>query len=406
MMATPSTSVLAGDCRITPCILLAVATVVLVSPSAACRYNVRDVGFVDLDRSTYWVRLGSAELKGATNLSWDSFRAVFSNGNVRIAQEPSRLERELTTILVAPDDRTRIVSRGDGNALTTNSLQTACVSELSQRMVDRLIDCHSIALLIEGTSTTANIDARNVIDDAIEQVLATRSLWPKPIENPPEVVTIRQSDRPLEETLLWSMGVEDDAQTPQVVVLFGRGRSLGPVLSHSDIESGLLVKRLNIISIDCECDFNVGALIGPMIPHRWTDEHEARATKSLGFDPGLPLVKVEVEQILARWPGGNSSERTEQAFGDPLLGYQEIELPSGDSESLEQDEDNTRKIGSRSSEMSAQIDPPLDTTDYTSGLEVDTKATTSEAWWYVWWAIGGVVLLSLVGSGFILLNNK
>jgi hypothetical protein len=77
--------------------------------------------------------------------------------------------------------------------------------------------------------------------------------------------------------------------------------------------------------MDCECEYNVAPLVGPMIPHRWTTEHEAQVVNLLGFDPGNPLVQSEVRHILARGPGNGRSIL--EAQNDPALGYEEILFP-------------------------------------------------------------------------------
>ncbi|MGI9456760.1 MAG: hypothetical protein ACR2NU_09370, partial [Aeoliella sp.] len=265
--------------------------------SMACRYNVRDVGFVNLGRSTYQLEVPRVGSEDAGQGDWTRLKAQYPAGNVHVVEAPANQTGEPAIIsLRGPDGRQRELTIQDELDWAAEDLHRASVSELSQNLVDRLISCHSIVLLAEGIDANANKEARRVIDEAIAAVVATRSLWPKPIDNPPEVVTIPAAERGAEKSLLWSLGILEAFDKPQVAVLFGRGRRLGEVFAASEIETERLARRLSIISIDCECDFNVAAMIGPMMPHEWTEEHEARATRSLGFDPGMPLVQVEVEQ--------------------------------------------------------------------------------------------------------------
>ncbi|MGI9457780.1 MAG: hypothetical protein ACR2NU_14540, partial [Aeoliella sp.] len=340
---------------------------------------------------------------------WDFLRAAFPPGNVHVAVTPSSTdepsdEPSRDALLTTPEKRARkLLNEGEAD-WTADRLHRACVSELSQSLVDRLIDCHSIVLLVEGEDAVENEDARKAIDTAIKQVVATRSLWPKPIDNPPEVVTIRFADRETERTLLWSLEIDGEAKSPQVAVVFGRGRRLGPVLLANEFDTEKLARRLGIISIDCECDFNVAAMIGPMIPHTWTEEHESRATRSLGFDPGMPLVQVEVEQILARWPTDEPSRVGDTTFGDPLAGYQEIELPSADTDSSEMTA--ATDAGSEEPVVDGAPDELLTDHSSSSGAEPgEAEILAAPSWKLVGWTLGGVLLVSLLGSGVVWLRR-
>ncbi|MEN1681212.1 MAG: ATP-binding cassette domain-containing protein [Planctomycetota bacterium] len=68
-----------------------------------------------------------------------------------------------------------------------------------------------------------------------------------------------------------------------VVVLFGRGRRLGDPLTAEELAGKKLDRLLAVVSMDCECEYDVAPLIGPMIPHRWSQRAQRRAAEKLGF---------------------------------------------------------------------------------------------------------------------------
>ena len=374
------------------------ACVASFSPLLACRYNVRDVGFVDQGRSTYQL-----ELPGWDADALASLRKEFPAGNIQVAtQQPVASHPDQTASLKSPGDKQLTLGAEPSTGWTASQLHDACVSKLSQSLVDRLIDCHSIVLLVEGANERANQLARKQIESAIEEVLATRSLWPKPIANPPEIVTIKSADRASELFLLESLGVDQRSDAPQAAILFGRGRRLGPVLANDDLQAGKLPRQLSVISIDCECDFNVAAMIGPMIPHAWSSKHEARASKSLQFDPGLPLVQVEVEQILSRWPRNPEAVSSEPSFGDPLLGYQEILLPTGDELTAEP------PASEQAPSEVAQEDSPQPRAASEDSHSVGAPPAESDsalAWEPIAWTLGGLLLFSTLASGLLWLRR-
>jgi len=301
------------------------ALLAIGSSAPACRYNVRDVGFVDLGNSAYELRFPSP-----VEVETVQSRAFLSNivlSNRKLPSEASQPQ----VVLLSPDQRKLVISATPVKQDKVLTTYQACISDYAQGLIKRLINCHSVILIAEGADTEQNKRAAKIAQRTVKEVLATRSLWPKPIENGPEIVTLARSEQAKYKTMLWSLGVSPTNSETQVLVLFGRGRRLGDVLDINQVEEGALTRLLNIVSIDCECDFNVARLIGPMLPHVWDEQLEQLASDSLGFDPGQPLVKVEVEQILARWPreeGENNSLPPERM----ALGYVEIALPTGDED--------------------------------------------------------------------------
>lgn len=318
------------------------------NPATACRYNVRDTGFVDLGASYYgfaWTGPVSApgnllsEPDAGKFTPSDSLRTALRDTNLLFLENPTTKKTPPGTTSQPPADDENpavqiTITAPDGRELSLPCPEDAdsaamvaqlVDSPLQRELIDRLLGCHSIVLLVEGVDEAENKAARDLIEQTLEETQKASALWPKPIDHPPEMVFLLQSEKNKERLLLWCLEVDADIPDPQFVVLFGRGRKLGPALTLDEVRAGELFELLSIVSMDCECEYNIAPLVGPMIPHRWTTEHEAQVVNLLGFDPGNPLVQSEVRHILARGPGNGRSIL--EAQNDPALGYEEILFP-------------------------------------------------------------------------------
>jgi hypothetical protein len=317
-------------------------------PATACRYNVRDTGFVDLGASYYgfaWTDPLSApanllsEPDAGKFTPSDSLREALRDTNLLFLQNSTTQKTPpgFTSQPPADDENPAVkitITAPDGRELSlpcpgdTDSLAMVAQlvdSPLQRKLIDRLLNCHSVVLLIEGVDEAENKAARDLIEQTLEETQKASALWPKPIDHPPEMVLLPQSEKNEERLLLWCLEVDADVPDPQFVVLFGRGRKLGPVLTFDEVRAGELSGLLSVVSMDCECEYNVAPLVGPMIPHRWTTEQETQVARLLDFDPGNPLVQSEVQHILTRGPGNGRSILEAQTA--PALGYEEISFP-------------------------------------------------------------------------------
>ncbi|MCK5457743.1 MAG: hypothetical protein KAI45_11500, partial [Melioribacteraceae bacterium] len=86
---------------------------------------------------------------------------------------------------------------------------------------------------------------------------------------------------------------------PQVAILYGRGRRIGPVLRGKEIGKDNIFSLLAIIGADCECGLDRSVMLGKMIPLRWEKEIQIELAEQLGFDVENPMIKSEMSQILS-----------------------------------------------------------------------------------------------------------
>jgi hypothetical protein len=275
-------------------------------------------------------------------------------------------------------------------------------------------------LLVEGVDEAENEAVRDLIEQTLEETQKASEFWPKPIDHPPEIVSLSQSKKNEEQLLLWCLEVDAEASDPQVVVLFGRGRKLGPTLTLDEVREDKLFQLLNIVSMDCECEYDVSPLVGPMIPHRWTTKHETEVAGLLDFDPGNPLVQSEVRHILTRGPGNGRSIL--EARTDPALGYEEISFPDDlvstpetDNSTTHSETDLAAGTGGTTVAMTTTKPPELpvaspatkstSVTPESHSLddENETIATTSLQSG-IWLAVVMVALVAIIGS-FVILRS-
>ena len=169
-----------------------------------------------------------------------------------------------------------------------------------------------------------------MITQTIPQVEQSLEFLPKPIKEPPHVIHLTAEAAAKEKVLLWALGMNLEAsKATQVALLFGRGRKLGPVLRFPEDPRRRFIQSLAVVGQDCECGLDRRWMQGAMVPHRWAAVDEKRAIEQLGFDPGNPLVKAEIDRILTRGPGaeGEREVNLEDALKiAPALSYQEIAL--------------------------------------------------------------------------------
>jgi hypothetical protein len=474
-------------------LILLFAALAFRAPSTdGCRYSVRDVGFVDLGAAPYrlyvclpagsgdWGDVRSAirgelidsnVMGGVLLVDADSKAVQLAEGadkwlgdKAALAAVESWLSRQENSdltlpvgLLVAPDDRfggavAAVHVAGGGGAadpadeplisISAAIARAAATSPLREDLATRLLDAHSVVLLIEGHDAAQNKAARDLAEAAIERTAAGMKDLPKPIANPPQLVAISRDEAERETVLLWSLGVSaDSADEPtaaHLVVLFGRTRLIGGPLTVPGATAGELRARLYFIGQDCECELDRSAMQGPMVPHVWDGQREAEAATLLGFDPGHPLVKVEMQSILARGPasgrqylglglggaGGIPADET------GLLGYREIEIEPVEQGTGDRGQEALRAAASSpaaadSFQGSSNEDPEPDqaaplpsvgsdpdsaTTDagvktpesLPDGASAPTPSLPSQT---LWWGIGAVAVVAVLLSGLVLLRS-
>jgi len=313
--------------------------------AVACRYNVRETGFVDLGAEPY-VLCGyvdgntPADIKTGLQQISDEVLAE-SNVIVRVIDTDRQKDHPAmkhfdandasspSAVLISPDGqilRVSITQPGLPFEKTFRAVLSRILSSPKRReLLLKVSRAYGVVLLIEGPDAARNEKAKQAALAAIEQVKSQMELMPKPIAHPPELVVMDSNSLADERILLWSIGLEPkDVNEPHAVIIYGRARWIGPLFKGEQITEDDLASVLSVIGADCECGFDYRWLQGTMLPAKWDQKTHERAVESLGFDPESPMIKMEIGSIIGRGMGGYAYSGMAPAGAPGAYGYQEL----------------------------------------------------------------------------------
>jgi len=322
-----------------------------VHTAEACKYNVRDTGFVDLGTEPYYLYGYVREDNPADVLT--SFKdisyAVFVDTNVRVEiinideqkDHPAikyidlkQIESFPTAVVVSPDGQWLSVGVTEADQPFKRSLLTALEDIVSSVKRDEIIrqvsEVYAAVLLFEGPDEEEHKKAREAALEGIDAITRQMKLLPKAVAEPPVLVEVSRGEFSAEKVLLWSLGLEaEDINEPCAAVIYGRARWIGPLMRGEQISANVIANILYVIGADCECGLDRSLMQGTMLPVRWSEEIQAKAAKGLGFDPENPMIKMEINRILRM---GASS------YPGVPFGYQELVVDFDDDSNSETNE--------------------------------------------------------------------
>lgn len=298
--------------------------------SHACRYNVRDLGFVDLESQVYQLLLPDLATlsKDRREKIGRMVDAALLDSNVILPATssetaPGQVGAD-TVVLRSPDGERLGIALGgaiDGAELPPGLegvLASLITSPAREALVRHASEGFAALLLVEGTDPLANRRAREIASESIDQVRGQMASLPKTIAQPPTLIPLSTSEFARERVLLWSLGFGTNSSGPEptLAIVYGRARRIGPLLRGEAITTARIHHVLATIGADCECGLDLSWTRGKPLPVRWPASVHTRVVKGLGFDPESPRVKLEAAQIL----GKRATAIT------PSIGYREIDL--------------------------------------------------------------------------------
>jgi len=180
-----------------------------------------------------------------------------------------------------------------------------------------------VVLVSEGTDGTDNARVERAIAAAVKGIRGFTTVLGETVGAPPHVVRIAAGN-PDEAVLLWSLGL-DTAKRPKahVAVLFGRGRTLRPVLAGDEVTEDALLGAFRTIGENCACATAEKLLGQPPIPLRWAEDRQAEVRR---------VLKVDEEQmradVLSTWSPGAGGRGAASA----AQGYVEVAMPVADAD--------------------------------------------------------------------------
>ncbi len=311
--------------------LAAALLTLLPQASLACRYSVRDTGFVDLGADPYRLILETSPSTPARIRSdfEQAAAAVLLDANIRFSSQPAPADTPTRLAIHSPDGRQLTLAEGNPDASSradiVDILERTASSPFRSRLLDDTLRAYAVIILVEGGNADANRRARITIDEAIAAITRILPSLPKPVDTPPRLLTIPTSAIAAESVLVWGLGMQPTPTSdPRVAIVFGRGRRVGDPLEGGLITRTTLQDRLAIIGQDCECDLDRSSLQGPVIPSRWDTPRQSTAAQTLGFDPENPLIRAEISRIVIKGPAKPGAKKTVSgAFDSLALGYSE-----------------------------------------------------------------------------------
>ncbi len=326
------------------CMILYILLINLVFYSTAfsCKYTVRDIGFTDLGsipyRLYFYVDDNTPE-EITSSFQRISYAALLDanveSETININQQTQhqamdyyrsqKIESLPAVILVASDGSTLILTFSytseNYNEPVWQIIEDVVSSPLRDRIIESVAKTYGAVLLIEGKDKRQNSLAQKAVSKAIKDISQVLEIMPKPIKEPPQLVVMTQQEFSREQVLLWSLDINaQKIEQPRVVILYGRGRRIGPLLKGNEVNKDNVFNLLALVGADCECGLDRSWMLGKMIPLRWERKVQSDLIKNLGFDVESPMVKAEMSQILSMSP---SMQGQNKKAMNPLTAYSE-----------------------------------------------------------------------------------
>jgi len=312
------------------------------SGASACRYTVREIGFSDIGSEPYLINVFTKSDTPEENYSTIeklSFALLYdANIKLRIInidkeKDPATLnylekynfQTFPSALFVTPLGQSMVCSLSyPGRSFDESAylmLESVVSSETRNSLIDQLLTSYCVVMVIEGKNVQGNKKAMQEAQKAIREISGSLDQLPKVVSSPPDILVIPREKINEEKILLMSIGItEEDLIEPSVVVIYGRGRIMGPVLRGEQITNRRLFNLLTVVGADCECGLDNSWLLGRMMPLRWEGSVQAEVIKMLDFDVENPLIKAEMSQILSIKP---IPDDPMNPLDNNLLGYSE-----------------------------------------------------------------------------------
>lgn len=326
--------------------LTTILTLLFALDALACRFNVRDVGFVDLGSEKYRLLIfvhddtSAAEVESLESIAYATYLESNVIAKVLTASAATKGEaakflpanfKKAQAVLISDDGKRSLpVSLAvEGKPLSVSAwdgLESVFDSARRNAIVSKVYEHYGVILIVEGKNADENARIRKMADTVVASITSKMDKLEKEIREAPVVEVISAREFASEKAFMWSLGITEIADTPQVAVLYGRGRIIGPVLRDAQLDERALTAIVNTIGLNCECGLDRKWMQGTMIPQKWDEDVQKRFADHLGFDPESPAIRIEMSQILSKGGKGEGANRQTQIGGtldDLLMGYRE-----------------------------------------------------------------------------------
>ena len=301
---------------------------IFLSANAAlgCRYNIRDIGFVDLGQRNLVIEVESPSLQQA-NEAAERIRTRLRTEHLQLPVRNVVSKDSSHRCTLRSEDRSlTLFADTDASFLVDRSVEAILPPTNQEQWQQSLIDHSCLVLLLLTGDRTRDEKARTIVSHGIKLSIDEADLWEKPMTGHPQLLEITPEEKAEVKTVLWSLGFPDDSGLPMAAVLYGRLRRIGPLLFEDELSAARVSSIISLLGRDCECELPREIFFGPSPPQRWSVKIAEQARRALDFDPEHPMVEMEVRQIVSR----DHPSVMQQSLDDSemFLGYEEIELDS------------------------------------------------------------------------------
>jgi hypothetical protein len=296
--------------------LLPLVAIVILMVSMACRFNVREIGFAQISPNPYifyyFYDQSSSESEVDDFLS--KTKRIFEYSNVKIKavsksdpDDPSlnylseSSNRKFPVgVLLSPDGSSVEMEVPKGNKEESQFLRAIIASPFRSSIKSMLVNKYAVVLLIEGENQIFNQRAGKALNMDITEIEKIMPRMPKQINEGPALVRLSRKEAQRESSLLWSLGIDISKQKePLAVIIYGRGRIMGDVITYDEILENYTFKLLNLIGADCECGLDRKWMLGKLIPMTWDPRLRTELFGLLKFDVENPMILAEMSQIIS-----------------------------------------------------------------------------------------------------------
>jgi len=313
----------------------------------ACRYNVRETGFIDIGAKPYYFYgFINEDTPGEITSSFKQIlKTHLTDCNIQVEiintdQQNDHSSMEYlhlwqiqsfpAAILVSPDGQSLVVpiKKKDESFIKTlrSAIDDIVSSAKREEIIQKVIETYGVILLIDGENARENKQYHKYAVQAIQEINRQMKFMPKHIAHPPALISLEPASFEEEKILLWSLGLNaDDLNKPHAVVFYGKARWIGPLMKAEEITEANLVGILSIIGADCECGLDISWVQGTMLPVRWDQKTQAAVFQSLEFDPENPLIKMEISRILQK--GSSSYPGIPSGYHDVPIDSESSSIP-------------------------------------------------------------------------------
>ena len=202
---------------------LAVASIAL-----ACRYTVRDIGFVRLsDPSARLVLVG-----GTTDV--EDVRMAMGDLPLKVETvDPDHEPTHPAVIAARSSGRDAILLDGEGRVLAIADPMTVGHTPLARELAQDAPRTFAFVILLESGDTAPDEIARKEVESLQTSLEASEAHLPRPLGHPLRLSQLDPEEQVREKALLWSLGVDLPVAEPTVLIVYGRARRAGAAASRS-----------------------------------------------------------------------------------------------------------------------------------------------------------------------------